>query len=321
MNEIGIADIHTHTMYSGFSKYLSLSFPDSMTTPRKSVKVAQKLGLDLLCITDHNTVKGAIQAKRDNKELVVVGEEILSNSGEIIGLFLQEQVKPGLSAEETIEHIHEQDGIAIAPHPFSAYCECLNHTMRTLALDGVEVFNALHRDGYSNAIALESCNGHAMLGGSDAHASYMIGNGYTLFKGSSEEDLRTAVKNRKTSYGGTVTPLRHIIHYSARVAFESSKIILKFNDVECPMSERIYRIRRSRKMMYLFGSMLYAFTPLPVICSLLGDRMLKKKARRIWKEQIIEGLHTEIDKRVPWEYGGLTTRKNLELNDDTRAAE
>jgi len=284
MQEIGVGDIHTHTMYSGFSKYSFLSYPDSVTTPRTSIKVAEKLGLDILCITDHNTIKGAVEAQKYNRELVVIGEEISSNDGEILGLFLQEQIQPGLTAEETIEQIHGQDGIAIAPHPFSAHCSCVGKKMNTLRLDGIEVFNALHRDGYSNAVALESCNGHAKLGGSDAHASYMIGNGYTLFDGSSQEDLRSSIKNKQTIYGGKVASLWDFVNYSTRVAYESSKTILNFNGVECPMSAKISRVRNSRKILYLLGSIMYAFSPMPVVCTLIGDRMLKKKGRRIWRD-------------------------------------
>ncbi|MDL5504183.1 MAG: hypothetical protein QSU88_13310, partial [Candidatus Methanoperedens sp.] len=111
------------------------------------------------------------------------------------------------------------------------------------------------------------------------------GNGYTLFNGNSQEDFRTAIKNRQTIHGGEVASLSDFIKYSARVAFESSKTIMKFNDVDCPMSKGISRVRNSRKMSYLLGSLLYAFSPLPVICTLLGDRVLKHKGRRVWKEQ------------------------------------
>ncbi len=282
VKELGIADIHTHTMYSGFSKYSYISLPDCVTSPEKSVRVAEKLGLDILCVTDHNTIEGAIKAKKYNNQLVVIGEEILSKEGEIIGLFLQEPVKPDMSAEETIEHIHEQDGIAIAPHPFSVSCPCVNQRIHTLSFDGIEVFNALHRDGYSNAMALENCNGYAKLGGSDAHSSFMIGNGYSLFSGSSQEDLRTAIKNRRTSYGGRLTTLKDLINYSIRVAFESSKIILHFNNTECQISTGVSGISNSRKMLYLLGSILYAFSPLPVACALIGDRIIKNKGRRMW---------------------------------------
>lgn len=285
MREFGVADVHTHTMYSGFSKYSYLSFPDSVTTPIKSVRVAEKIGLDLLCITDHNTIKGALEAKKYNRDLVVIGEEILSKSGEIIGLFLQEEIKPGLSAEETIELIHEQDGIAFAPHPFSVYCSCVGKKLHGLKLDGIEVFNSLHRDGYSNSIALESCNGHAKLGGSDAHSSSMIGNGYTTFSGNSQEEFHRAIKNGQTSYGGKPAPLKDIVNYSIRVAYESSKMLLNFNNIQCPMYDRISQLKRSRKMMYLMGSLAYAFSPLPVVCTLIGNRMLIVRGHRNMIEQ------------------------------------
>ncbi|MCZ7401950.1 MAG: PHP domain-containing protein [Candidatus Methanoperedens sp.] len=284
MKDIGVGDIHTHTMYSGFTKYKFLSFPDSVTTPRTSIKVAEKLGLNALCITDHNTIKGALVAQKYNKDLVVIGEEISSREGEILGLFLQEKINPGLSAEETIEQIHCQDGIAVAPHPYSGHCSCVAEKMNTLRFDGIEVFNSLHRDGYSNALALKNCNGHAKLGGSDAHSSHMIGNGYTLFNGSSQEDFRNAIKNRQTIYGGKVASLLDFINYSTRVAYESSKTILKFNGVDCPMSARISRVRNSRKASYLLGSVVYAFSPLPFVCTLLGDRVLKHKGLRMWKD-------------------------------------
>lgn len=284
MKEIGVGDIHTHTMYSGFTKYRFLTFPDSVTTPRTSIKVAEKLGLNALCITDHNTIKGALVAQKINKDLVVVGEEISSREGEILGLFLQEKVNPGLSAQETVEQIHSQDGIAVAPHPYSGHCSCVGNKINTLKFDGIEVFNSLHRDGYSNAIALEKCNGHAKLGGSDAHASFMIGNGYTLFNGSSTEDFRSSIKDRKTIYGGSVASIKDFVYYGARVAYESTKTIMKLNEVDCPMSARISRARNSRKLSYFLGGVAFAFTPLPIVCTLLGDRVLKYKGRRIWRE-------------------------------------
>ncbi len=285
MREEGIADIHTHTMYSGFSKYSYLTFPDSVTTPRKSVRVAENIGLDILCITDHNSIRGAVEAKKYNRDLVVVGEEILTKNGEIIGLFLQEEIKPGLGAEETIELIHQQDGIAVAPHPFSVYCPCVGKKVHTLRLDGIEVFNALQRDGYSNAIALETCNGKAKLGGSDAHSSCMIGNGFTLFEGSSQEEFRSAIKRKQTTYGGKHAPLKDIVDHSIRVAYESSKMLLNFNNIECPMYDRISGLKRSRKLLYLAGSFAYAFSPLPVVCTLIGNRMLSVRGHRNMLEQ------------------------------------
>ncbi|KPQ43288.1 MAG: PHP domain protein, partial [Candidatus Methanoperedens nitroreducens] len=73
----GIADIHTHTRCSGFGKYSFLHFPESVTDPVKAVEAARRKKLDVLCITDHNTIQGAIIAKKHAENIdVVIGEEI-----------------------------------------------------------------------------------------------------------------------------------------------------------------------------------------------------------------------------------------------------
>ncbi len=150
-NHPGKADIHVHTRYSGFEKYSFLHFPESVTDPLKAVETACRRELDILCITDHNTIKGAVIAQKHAKDIeVVVGEEVSSADGEILALFIQEEIKPWLGATETIDLIHEQGGIAVAAHPFSPQCHSLGKKIHNLELDGVEVFNACHRDAYTN---------------------------------------------------------------------------------------------------------------------------------------------------------------------------
>ncbi len=141
----GRADVHVHTRYSGFGSYSFLHFPESITEPVKAVEVASRKNLDVLCITDHNTIQGALVPKKHARDIdVVIGEEISSADGEILALFIQEEIKPMLSAPETLDHIHEQGGIAAAAHPFSPYCHSLETRIHDLKLDGVEVFNAYH---------------------------------------------------------------------------------------------------------------------------------------------------------------------------------
>jgi hypothetical protein len=103
--------------------------PKSVTPPEKMVETAIEKGLDVICVTDHNEIQGAWQAERcvreNNLEIeVVAGEEITSADGEVLGLFLQGCIPRDLSAEETIELIHDQGGLAVAPHPFSYRCPC-----------------------------------------------------------------------------------------------------------------------------------------------------------------------------------------------------
>ncbi len=206
--QFGMADIHVHTRYSGFGKCSFIHFPESVTEPVKAVEAARRKKLDVLCITDHNTIQGAIIAQKHAQDIeVIVGEEISSADGEILALFIQEEIKPMLSALETIDLIHDQGGIAVAAHPFSPYCHSLETKIHDLKLDGVEVFNAYHRDAYSNLMAQTFSPGKlARLGNSDAHSLDMIGNGYTIFEGKTSEELRKSILKRKTSFGGSRTP-------------------------------------------------------------------------------------------------------------------
>ncbi|KPQ44616.1 MAG: isoleucyl-tRNA synthetase [Candidatus Methanoperedens nitroreducens] len=82
-----------------------------------------------------------------------MGEEISSADGEILALFIQEKIKPMLDAPLTIDLIHDRGGVAVAAHPFSPQCHSLGKKICHLKLDGVEVFNAYHRDAYSNLMA------------------------------------------------------------------------------------------------------------------------------------------------------------------------
>src|ERR1700681_140831 len=109
----GRAELHLHTTAS-----------DGWPTPAKLVDHAARLvGLNIIAVTDHDTIEGALRAadfaaRRARKLHIVVGEEVSSLDGHIVGLFLERRVAPGMSAAATVHAIHEQGGLAIAAHPF-----------------------------------------------------------------------------------------------------------------------------------------------------------------------------------------------------------
>jgi hypothetical protein len=115
---------------------------------------------------------------------VIVGEEITTSDGELVGLFLEQKVPPGLSVEKSIALIHEQGGLAYVPHPFSRNRR--RHLRRVALervvgmLDIVEVFNAREVASSSNVRALEFARKHDLPGGvgSDAHRRVEIGRAY-----------------------------------------------------------------------------------------------------------------------------------------------
>jgi hypothetical protein len=293
-NEISRADLHIHTKYSGMMKYMGLKFPDSVEEPLKVMKCAKANNMDIIAVTDHNTIKGALETKKYEKEFgieVIVGSEIMSSEGEILGLFLNEDIPARLSPEETIDRIHEQGGLSVCPHPYSPTCEALGDRIFELKLDGIEVYNAYHRDGIVNNIALEKVikNYHkspfAFLGNSDAHLARMIGNGNTKFTGNSADDLYYAIKNRKTTFEGNPTPLSDIILWSYNVIYASEKALLK-SMVKKEDQILKYNGSQFKKGIAAFGGLIYIGTPLPLVAGVLGNMYLKKKAKQKLKEVI-----------------------------------
>jgi len=195
------ADLHIHSTHSdGTAK-----IPEIMEY------VATKTDLAVIAITDHNTLEGARFAKslEDLYDFeVVVGEEISSKSGHIIGLFLEEEIPAGLSALETISRIHEQNGVVIIPHPFSARGvfgpfgrSRLADAVRDMAFNALEVYNSVPGLIWANRLAAKMFSGGlgvAAVGGSDAHVLRAVGKGYTVFRGNTAEELRASIDALET---------------------------------------------------------------------------------------------------------------------------
>jgi predicted metal-dependent phosphoesterase TrpH len=169
------ADLHVHTDYSG----------DSDITLEKLVERCRSLGLGAIAVTDHGTAEGALAlAKQSTPFKVIVGEEVLSTEGEIIGLFLKETIPNGLSPEETIRRIHQQDGLVCVPHPFDRYRSSAMQaaTLERIAgeIDIVEVFNARTIPAQNLSLPGKFAKAHHLLAvaGSDAHSAAEVGRAY-----------------------------------------------------------------------------------------------------------------------------------------------
>lgn len=179
-------DLHIHSRRS-----------DGALQPEKVVEVARARGLDGISITDHNTIRGSLEAKAAETPdfRIIIGSEIATRGGDLIGLFLNEDIK-SRGFVDAISEIHDQGGIAIIPHPFDVLRPSSSRPSEKEAIlaDAIEVLNSrclLRRDN-DRAMNLAKKLNLGMTAGSDAHLGREIGNAGIITDGS---DLRKAIKS------------------------------------------------------------------------------------------------------------------------------
>jgi predicted metal-dependent phosphoesterase TrpH len=173
------ADFHIHTRFSR----------DSLLTEERFLKVAVERGLTHVCVTNHNNVEGAIAVRDKARELglddsitVILGEEVSTADGEVVGLFLEKTIPKGLSANETADEIHRQGGLVSIPHPFDPFrgSHIREGPLRNLAetgkIDAIEVFNCRVTFQRHNVEAAEFAARHGIPGiaASDSHSSFEV---------------------------------------------------------------------------------------------------------------------------------------------------
>jgi predicted metal-dependent phosphoesterase TrpH len=158
---------------------------DSTTTPDELEQAVIDSGIDVLCITDHNAIRGAEELAGRLPCRVIVGEELRTHAGEIIGLFLTERLPFGISARQAADRIHAQGGIVYVPHPFDPMRRNLAEaTLVELTeagvVDAVEVINAKTSLRHLNERAADFARRHGLLAGagSDAHVPDALGSAY-----------------------------------------------------------------------------------------------------------------------------------------------
>jgi predicted metal-dependent phosphoesterase TrpH len=173
------------------------NFSDGWPTPFELVEHVRRIGLDVIAVTDHDTIEGALRASEHaaagTKLQVIVGEEVSSRDGHIVGLFLERRVRPGMSAAATVHAIHDQGGLAVAVHPFwrtqrrtrSGPVHGVGWLAAELPFDAIEVENATPGFYFFNQLArrLNMGLGCSELGGSDAHILDAVGRAFTQFPG------------------------------------------------------------------------------------------------------------------------------------------
>lgn len=199
------ADLHVHTKYSY----------DSNMSLESIIDRCLKVGINCVAIADHGTIVGALKLKEIAPFEVIVAEEILTPLGEIMGLFLRDEIPSGISAEEAIAQIRAQKGLVCLSHPFDRLRGIVNYQeMEKLLpeIDVIEVFNSRVILSSPNRKAKLFAQEYGLLcsAGSDAHIPHEIGRAYVEmpeFNGS--EEFRAALAQGKI-FGRRSCPLVHI---------------------------------------------------------------------------------------------------------------
>ena len=154
---------------------------DSLTQPQELIDAARRNGIDRLSITDHNTIAGARAAQELDPELVIVGEEIMTDRGEILAAFVGSEIPAGLTPQETIRRLRDQNAFISVSHPFDAWRSGGWQEVDLLEIlplvDAIEVYNSRCMLPRFNRAARRFAEKHDIPGtvGSDAHAVFEVG--------------------------------------------------------------------------------------------------------------------------------------------------
>lgn len=204
----GRADLHIHSLAS-----------DGVSSVAQILDAAELARLDIIAITDHERVDAAHAARamadaRGLRVRVIVGEEISTRGGHLLGLFIERRIRPWQSLRSSVAQVHEQGGLAIVAHPLVPYPLCasarsirrlLDEREQIFHPDGIEAFNpttAGMRWG-RRAPDFVTGIGLAALGSSDAHRAEDVGHALTTFPGRTPEELREAILERSTGWEGS----------------------------------------------------------------------------------------------------------------------
>ncbi len=167
-------DLHTHSTAS----------PDGGITGDEYEKALSTGKLDCIAITDHNRIDFAKKMADKLGDRIIVGEEIMTSSGEIIGLYLKEKIPANLTTVDTIRKIKDQGGLVYIPHPLETYRHGLQINVLEEVIDTIDIVEigngrALFQSKYSQILVWANLNKLIGVASSDAHGSFGFGQTYT----------------------------------------------------------------------------------------------------------------------------------------------
>lgn len=184
-------DLHTHSSLS----------PDGGIKKQQYIDALDSGLLDAIAITDHNDMAFALELQQERGDQIIVGEEIMTTHGEIIGLYLTKRIAPGLSPHETVKQIKDQGGLVYIPHPFETVRKGITpQALEEIAdhIDLVEVCNgrAFLQNRGNQAVVWARMNSVTGAASSDAHGVKGLGRTYNdLSEMPTKETLQSLVEH------------------------------------------------------------------------------------------------------------------------------
>ena len=179
-------DLHIHSKYS----------PDSVLEPDMIIKTSRNKGLDFIAITDHNRF-----VKHKGEMLIINGEEVSSADGHILALFIEGEIAPGMSQGETVDSIHDNNGIAVCAHPY--------RSVNGIGSKFINIYDAIET---KNGRCSRRCNRRSellarninkpMTAGSDSHFYSEIGRVFMETDATDEESIRKSIISGLIKTGG-----------------------------------------------------------------------------------------------------------------------
>jgi predicted metal-dependent phosphoesterase TrpH len=189
-------DMHLHTLYSEQCGCMR---------PKRLVEHAIKRGLDGIAVTDHNTIAGALETFEIIRDetidfMVIIGEEITTDRGEVLAYFINNEIKPG-PFDEVLSAVRRAGGVLAIPHPFDKIRRGFMSVED--ALCDVDAIEALNSRCLFNKKARDLCLDHKkpMLGGSDAHFYGEVGRAWTEFP----SEPKACILQGRTQVGGRLS--------------------------------------------------------------------------------------------------------------------
>lgn len=190
-------DLHNHTVHS----------PDSSTTVGDCISSAIRAGMEGIAVTDHNTVRGSLEAEKlaEGRLVILTGAEVSTLDGHLLCLGIREEIPKGRPMAETIDTVLSLGGLAIPSHPFRIGTGAGRHVLDSLNPAAVECVNGRNMNSRNRkAIEYARSRGIGCTGGSDSHSPGEVGRAYTVIEGSgltAAEVLEVLAKGESSAAG------------------------------------------------------------------------------------------------------------------------